>query len=307
MKILDWLLSNGSRTRPAEITSFDEWRGIFKRACSDWSEPMDQAIAGGFLSDRTGYAFAAGYESALRRLVPSLPAEPIVSLCITEEKGARPSDVASSLKKTGNEATWVINGSKKFATLAPDAERLLVAASVGTAADGKNMIRMVIVDSDAAGLDVEPMSGLGIVPEIRHGTLTLSGVMIGEDRILNGDGYADYIKPFRTIEDLYVQAAVAGYVFRAACAYGWPRTFKEEAISLLACVRALAAEHPLSPDLHIAMGGLGRQLSSLFDAAGPFWDTSDRAARDRWFRDKPLLSVASGSRARRLDNAWSRY
>jgi acyl-CoA dehydrogenase len=307
MKILDWLLSNGSRGQPAEISSFDEWRDVFKRASTDWSDPMERAIAGGFLSDRTGYAFAAGYESALRRLLPSLPAEPIVSLCVTEEKGARPSDIVSSLRKTENEAAWVLNGSKKFATLAPDAERLLVAASVGITADGKNMIRMVLVDGGAAGLEVEPMRDLGIVPEIRHGALILRNVRVDEERILHGDGYTDYIKPFRTIEDLHVQAAVTGYIFRAACAYKWPRTFKEEAISLLACMRALAGEDPLSPRLHIAMGGLGRQLSSLFDAAGPFWDKSDETARKRWFRDMPLLSVAGGSRARRLDNAWAQY
>jgi acyl-CoA dehydrogenase len=307
MKILDWLLSNGSRAQPAEISSFDEWRDIFKRAASEWSDPMDRAIAGGFLSDRTGYAFAAGYESALRRLVPSLPAEPIVSLCVTEKKGARPSDVASSLKKTGNEAAWVLNGSKEFATLAPDAERLLVAASVGIAADGKNMIRMALVDGDAAGLEVEPMRDLGIVPEIRHGALTLRDVRVGDEQILHGDGYKDYIKPFRTMEDLHVQAAVTGYIFHAACAYKWPRTFKEDTISLLACMRALAGENPLSPRLHIAMGGLGRQLSFLFETAGPFWDKSDETARKRWFRDIPLLSVAGGLRARRLDNAWGRY
>ena len=307
MKILNWLLSLQERIDAKEISTFAEWRDIFLHSASVWSDPIERAIAGGFLSDRAGYAFAAGYESALTRLVPSLPPERIVSFCVTEEKGGHPAAIRSILQKAQEEKTWLLNGSKKFATLAPEAGLFLVAASAGTSPDKKNIIRMVLVDRSAPGIGIVPMADLPFVPEIPHGALTFQDVPVHEQDILPDDGYVAYIKPFRTIEDLHVQAAVMGFIFRVACAYRWPQSIKELVISLLVCMHALAGEDPRAPWVHIALGGLNRHVSSLYESAAPYWDRSDDATRMRWNRDKPLLAVAEKSRARRLEKAWLHY
>lgn len=46
-----------------------------------------QALLGGFDADRVGRAFAAGYQAALRALLPGLPSGAVTALCVTEEAG----------------------------------------------------------------------------------------------------------------------------------------------------------------------------------------------------------------------------
>ena len=60
MIVLDWLLSHQQRIDTKEISSLDEWKKKYWESVSGWKEPIDRAMAGGFLSDRAGYAFAAG-------------------------------------------------------------------------------------------------------------------------------------------------------------------------------------------------------------------------------------------------------
>ena len=208
MIVLDWLLSHQHSIDTKEISSLDEWKDNYWESVSDWNEPIDRAIAGGFLSDRVGYAFAAGYEAALMRLVPSLPQRSIVSICVTEEKGGHPGMIKSKLQKAPGENTWVLNGSKKFITLAGAADLFLVAAitgtvatTTGTAPDKKNIIRLVQVERNSPGIELTPMPDLAFVPEINHGALTFHNVQVNNSCLLPGDGYADYVRPFRTIED----------------------------------------------------------------------------------------------------------
>ncbi|MBP7737797.1 MAG: acyl-CoA dehydrogenase family protein [Spirochaetes bacterium] len=304
--ILDWLFSRQGAidTRPLERVS--DWKKIYDDAASGWDLPVDRAVIGGFLADRAAYAFAAGYESGLRRLVPSLPQKAIVSFCVSEEKGGHPSTIRSSLREAASGGGWTLDGSKKFITMADEAELLLVAASTGSGPDGKNRIRMVMVERNAPGVEVTVMKGLPFVPEISHGTIAFSGVAVDEGSVLPGDGYNGYIRPFRTIEDLHVFAAIAGFIFRIASLHGWPRAIREETASLIAGTRALAMEDTSSPAVHIALGGLHRQITALLGSVSGYWDMVDEQTRVRWERDRGLLSVAETARAKRLEAAWSR-
>ncbi len=304
--ILDWLFARQGAIDAAPLETVGAWKKIFDNAVSGWDMPVDRAVIGGFLADRTAYAFAAGYESGLRRLVPSLPQKAIVSFCITEEKGGHPSTIRSSLRETDPGGARILNGNKRFITMADEAELLLVAASTGASPDGKNRIRMALVKRNAPGVDVTAMKGLPFVPEISHGTVSFTNVSVDDDDVLPGDGYSGYIRPFRTIEDLHIFAAVAGFIFRIASLHGWPRAVREETASLITATRALALEDPSSPAVHIALGGLHRQIRALLESVSGYWDMVDEKTRARWERDRELLSVAETARTRRLESAWSR-
>jgi len=306
ISILDWLFARQGAIDAAPLETVSAWKKIFDNAVSGWDMPVDRAVIGGFLADRTAYAFAAGYESGLRRLVPSLPQKAIVSFCITEEKGGHPSTIRSFLGETGPGGARTLNGSKRFITMADEAELLLVAASTGASPDGKNRIRMALVKRNAPGVEVTVMKGLPFVPEISHGTVSFTNVSVDDDAVLPGDGYSGYIRPFRTIEDLHIFAAVAGFIFRIASLHGWPRAVREETASLIAGTRALALEDPSSPAVHIALGGLHRQIRVLLESVSGYWDMVDEKTRARWERDRGLLSVAETARTRRLESAWSR-
>ncbi len=44
-----------------------------------------------------GWAFAGGYQAALRALRPELPHDSMVALCVTEEAGNRPRDIRTTI------------------------------------------------------------------------------------------------------------------------------------------------------------------------------------------------------------------
>ncbi len=306
--ILEKLLSGGGGVETAEQGSLSEWMQRFEAGTEGWEESVDRALLGGNMSDRLAYAFAAGYECALRRLVPALPPGTIVSFCVTEEKGGHPSSIATALTRDGESPgkTWMLDGKKRFATMAPDAGLLLVAASTGITPEGRNMIRMVLVDRPSPGLAVTPMEGIPFIPEVSHGTVEFSKVRIDDARLLPGDGYADYIRPFRTIEDLHVQAAVLGHLLRIAGRYGWPREVIERLAGLVVCVRTLARDDPGAPSIHIAIAGTLTLAGSLIRDIEPLWDRTDEATKVRWVRDRALLGVAEKARNMRIETAWGK-
>ncbi len=98
-QVIGWLMDNARNISRERITSLAEFKTLLDEKTRPFSLPMDRAVAGGFLADRIGYAFAAGYEAALRRLAPDLPEGPIVSLCITEKEGAHPRAIKARLDK----------------------------------------------------------------------------------------------------------------------------------------------------------------------------------------------------------------
>ena len=71
--LLHWLIREGRDAAVTECESLSSWWDAFKRVRRDWSVPIDQAVIGGVMSDRVGYAFSAGYQSAVRTLAPLLP------------------------------------------------------------------------------------------------------------------------------------------------------------------------------------------------------------------------------------------
>ena len=50
------------------------------------TDPAAQAIAGGFAADRVGWAFASGYQAALRALVTDLPHDTLTAFCVSGDR-----------------------------------------------------------------------------------------------------------------------------------------------------------------------------------------------------------------------------
>lgn len=310
--IIDWLLTQQKWVEDKSFPCFSDWcQEAYFRESKSWSDPADMAIAGGFFADRVSYAFAAGYHSSLHRLIPSLPVDTITAFCVTEEGGGHPRAIKTKMEPVvsseGGMSLFRITGTKKFITCAGEADRMVVAVSTGFEAAGKNQIRMVLLHKGMAGITVIPMKDIHFVPEISHGILRLEDVEVKESDLLPGDGYTEYIKPFRTIEDLHVSAAILGYLFRISCLYEWPRKLKEKILFLMVTVRAIAGCDPNAPEVHIACGGFFSQISHLVQVAAPFWENLETEVRKAWDRDKELLDVAGSARASRLKTAWSFY
>lgn len=311
LHIIDWLLSSGTSVEPDVYSDFTAFQRAFYTTAKPWEITVDRAIAGGFAATCFAYAFAAGYCCALQRLVPSLPQNAIACFCITEEGGAHPRAIRSRLTPSEDDAnrqrTLLLNGHKKYITCATEADQFLVAASEGIRDDGKNSIRMVAVMAGAPGIAIKPIRDLALVPEISHAEVTFTDVVVSAADLLPGDGYTDYIRPFRTIEDLHVSAAVLGYLFRNARRYGWDRSIRESLLGRIVSVRCLSLNRPDAPAVHIVMGDALNRIKELFERLEPLWETVGGKAKHAWDRDKLLMNIADKARNQRLRTAWQFY
>jgi hypothetical protein len=163
---------------------------------------------------------------------------------------------------------------------------------------------MVRVASTAAGVTRTRIPDTPFAPEIGHAQVALEGVEVRAEDILPGDGYDRYLKPFRTIEDTHVHAALLGFLSGVAARHGWPRRVREELAALVASIRAIALEEPSAAELHVALAGALSLARRLVSETTEHWALVPAEERARWERDRPLLGVAEKARGARLESAW---
>ena len=305
MHALAVLLS--ASTDLAPIDSVAAWWERHRALAERERDPLDLALLGGFFADRLGYAFSSGYQAALRALVPDLPPDRVVSLCVTERGGASPKAITTSLTPR-EEGGHRLDGHKRWTTLAADGGLFLVAARQGEDAEGRPRLRVARVDSRSAGVRVDSMPETPFVPEIPHAELRFEGVRLYEGDLLPGDGYTRYVRPFRTVEDLHVNAALFGYLIGEARRNGFDRGLVERLAAAAVALRGLASGDPSSPALHVALEGLLRMQGGLMNEIDAAWATcaSPSPSYTRWQRDRVLLGVDENARVQRLARAWGR-
>ena len=285
-----------------EVASGDSlrvWWDASAAARAAWPLTIERALVGGARADRLGFAFASGYSEALRALVPGLSG--ITALCATEEGGNHPRAIKTTLVEVG-EGTFELTGRKTWATVASEASALLVVASAGEHA-GKNRLRVVRVAANAPGVTLHATSA-PFVPEIPHAVVVLERVAVREAEVLPGDGYDDYLKPFRTVEDLHVHAALAGYAIGVARRRGFAHELVEALLALAVTARSLADAGAKSATTHLALAGLFTQLTGVIGELERAWSAAPDEEWQRWQRDRALLKVAGSARKARRERAW---
>jgi hypothetical protein len=305
--LLDRLLAPPAQ--PAGCPDVAGWWPRHRARTQAWPAPIDRSIVGGLDADRAGWAFASGYQAALRALVPSLPDDAVAALCVTEEGGNTPKAIRSTIRASGP-GRVVVDGHKRWTTLGPASGVLLVAAvdaRAGEGAGARPTIRVVRVPTGLPGLALRPMPDTRFVPEVPHAQVDLVGVELADDALMPGDGYDAYVKPFRTVEDVHVSAAVLAYLFGCSRRRDWPRAWTERALAVLAAFADLAARDPRAPSTHLLLAG------TLALAHGLYTEASDHFAQgprddeaSRWVRDVALMQVAGAARTQRAMRAWER-
>jgi acyl-CoA dehydrogenase len=279
------------------------WRDGAARA----GDSAAQALLGGFDADRVAWAFASGYQAALRALLPDLPADAVAAFCVTEERGNRPRDIETRFTPAAD-GSVSITGAKRWTTLGPDSSLLLVVGALPPAeGDARVRLRVARVAAQAPGVQLLAMPETRFVPEVPHARVLLEKVRVDAGALLPGDGYARYVKPFRSIEDIHVTLAVAAYLLREARQRQWPSGFAEQSAALLVVLADLAAAPADSAAVHVVLAGALAQAQALYAQAGSLWATAgDDPAAQRWQRDAALFGVAGTARGQRAARAWER-
>ena len=255
--------------------------------------PFVLACLGGQRAATPGLAFLAGYQAALRALWPQAPAG-LGALCATEGRSLRPAELQTRY------AEGRVSGRKGFVTAADAADWLLVAAREEGEGEAPRLA-MLQLPACGPGVQLEPGPVLALMPEVPHARLLLQDAAAEQ---LPGDGWDDYVKPFRSLEDLYVHSALIAWLLATAQRCAWPQPLQLRLLALLASAAEVARQAPAAAATHLLLGGLFEQFAVLRPeldaalAAGPaHW-------QQLWQRDRGILELAGAARAARLDKAW---
>jgi len=287
--------------------SVAEWWPRWRVGAAQAASSAEQAVLGGFDADRVGWAFASGYQAALRALLPDLPADAVAAFCVTEETGNRPRDIRTRFTPAAD-GTVSISGAKRWTTLGPDSSLLLIVGALPLGADpARAQLKVARVAVGTPGLQLLPMPETRFVPEVPHARVMLDAVKVDAAALLPGDGYERYVKPFRTIEDAHVTLAVLAYLLREARQRGWPSSFAERLCATMVVLSEVADAAADAPLTHVVLAGALAQAHTLYAEAGTLWATTgDDPGALRWTRDAALFGVAGTARSQRAARAWER-
>lgn len=275
----------------AEV-GLEDWYARLLERLGGTPQPFELALVGGLQAATPGLAFLAGYQAALRMLWPAAPWT-AGALCVTENRSTRPADMNTRIDGLQ------ITGRKDFVTAAECADWLLVAARE----EGEGQapcLALGVVRQGAPGVRIEPLPALPLMPDIGHARLHLEQAH-GER--LAGDGWDDYVKPFRTLEDVHVLTAVVAWQFGVGRDCAWPETLMLRLQALLAGCAEVARQAPDAPATHLLLAGLFAEQQALAGELELAFAGGPAHWAELWLRDKGLLRIAEAARSKRLEKA----
>src|SRR5437588_1693196 len=121
----------------------------------------------------------------------------VLTAALAEEDGDDPRVPSTRAERVGGQ--WVLTGLKTAVDAAPEADLFLVPC---TSSAG---VLVFLVEPSDAGVDVEPQQ---LTDFGSAGRVVLSGVTLGDDRVLAGDGVADWLVARATVGVCAVQSGV---------------------------------------------------------------------------------------------------
>ncbi|CAH0325327.1 acyl-CoA dehydrogenase family protein [Pseudomonas brassicacearum] len=254
--------------------------------------PFELAVTGARLMATPGLAFLVGYQAALRVLWPSAP-QSLGALCATEQRSLRPADMQTRLDDLR------LSGRKDFVTAGDAAEWLLIAARCEAPGETPRL-NLAVAYAGEPGVTLEKLPAIALMPDISHGRVLLDGALC---ELLAGDGWDAYVKPFRTLEDLYVLSAMTAWLYGVGQESAWPQALQLRLLALLAGCAEVSRHNLSSAAGHVLLGGLFAQFQGLDGELNAALNAGPAAWREMWTRDKAVMEIGAGARAKRLAKA----
>ncbi|MDI3394254.1 acyl-CoA dehydrogenase family protein [Pseudomonas sp. V98_8] len=256
--------------------------------------PFELAVVGARMMATPGLAFLVGYQAALRMLWPSAPLS-LGAMCATEQRSLRVADMQTRLHDLR------LSGRKDFVTAGDAADWLLIAARSEQQGEAPRL-SLAVVYPDEPGVRVEKLPPIPLMPDISHGRLFLDNALC---ELLAGDGWDAYVKPFRTLEDIYVLSAMTAWLYGVGQDSDWPQALQLRLLALLAGCAEVSRHPPVSPAGHVLLGGLFAQFEGLKGEINAALADGPPQWAAMWQRDQAVMDLAAGARGKRLAKALS--
>ena len=254
--------------------------------------PFELATVGGRLMATPGLAFLVGYQAALRMLWPSAPPS-LGAMCATEQRSLRVADMQTRLNDLR------VSGRKDFVTAGDAADWLLVAARSEESGETARLSLAVVYPGEP-GVRVEKLPAIPLMPDISHGRLFLNNALC---ELLAGDGWDAYVKPFRTLEDIYVLSAMTAWLYGVGHDSDWSQALQLRLLALLAGCAEVSRQAPNNPVGHLLLGGLFAQFDGLKAEVNQALAEGPSHWAAMWQRDQAVMDLAAGARGKRLAKA----
>lgn len=283
-------VAGGALVSGGGVSIADTYAALLQR----WGNrsPFELAVLGGHLASTPGLAFLFGYQAALRALWPSAPLS-LGAICATEQRSLRPADLTTRLHNLR------LSGQKDFVTAGHAADWLLVAARSEAVGEAPRLSLAVVYPGEV-GVRLEALPALPLIPDISHSRLHLDNAACD---LLAGDGWDAYVKPFRSLEDLYVLSALVAWLYGVGQQQQWPRSLQLRLLGLLGGCAEATRQCPDAAVSHLLLGGLFAQFDALQDDLGVALASGEAASAQMWQRDRGVLTLAASARQQRLDKA----
>ena len=286
------------RYKPHPLEDAADWKKYW-RSRKLPAQGIKRAFIAGAESCKPAWAMAGGYQLAVQTLLPEVVSDrTVVALCISETGGGHPRAIEASVSWKGKRG--LLNGFKTFVTGGELAEHLYIAVNTGEGKQGKPSLVLMKVPLSRRGVSLQTMFPLPFIPELPHASVVLEDVIVSVDDILPGDAYESYIRPFRTVEDLYIMTGMLGHVMGRLAEYD-QQDLEEQGIALFLALEAVEKQGYHSPSAHVALAGCVTLLERLIADVLPVISPEQAAI---WERDMPVLQVAGNVREQRRRRAW---
>lgn len=286
-----------SQTRPLKLyTSTKDWSETYYQLVKN-KPPFERAVLGGFTCQQFSFAFMAGYQAALEKMFPNIAPNELKALCVSETKGGHPKFIETMLLDNR------ITGLKTYVTLGSDAAHLLVLCKTKEQVDGKPALKIVHLPQTANNIVVTDFS-LSFMLEVKHGQLALTDTAINANQILKGDGYKDYTKPFRSLEDILVGAAHQAMLLRQAIDNNWDAEVRDAMFLNLFTLKNLLDLPPSKKETHLLLAANDQGFKKLLPVieSNIKMHTSVQFQTD-WASNKKVLSLSEKLKTVRLSKA----
>lgn len=243
--MIQQLLQIGKEQPLKTYGSTTNWSTDYYQLTAD-KTPFDKAIIGGYTCQQFSFAFMAGYQAALEQMFPSIAPNELKALCVSEAKGGHPKAIHTTL------VNHRVNGVKTYVTAGSDAAHLLVLCKTNELVDGRPLFKMVHIPQSTPNTKVTNFD-LPFMREVNHGKLALNDTEITPSQILTGDGYHEYTKPFKTLEDICVGVAYQAMLLRQAIDHQWESDIRDQLLLNLYTLKNLLSLAPLDKETHLLL------------------------------------------------------
>lgn len=292
------LINHAAADRGAGAESLPQWRERMQVGHDTFAAALELGARAGQLA----FAFAGGYQAALRHLDASLPPATFAALLLSEGKRQRPDELLTTLTPAGD-GKYRLDGEKSWVMGGAEVDRMLVVARHGVRADGRVQAAIVVLPAQASGILHSARGEATFLPALPHGRVRFEAVAVDAGMLLPGDGWTDHARPFRTHEDIHVSAAVAAHVAVQAVRRAWPQALLASLLACISRLQACAGMDVADAEAHVLLAGAERELQQCAAQVNDLVRQGDDDFARDWRANHLLVALAAPARAKRLEKA----